>query len=103
MSFAWEGADRLSGGSGDLSESFALELSEPITQRVLQLDASTPIAGLQHAALFMWPEGDLTTTNVITAIMQVNFLHTALPSQCRAVCDSLFVALRLAREGTAAQ
>ena len=93
MSTAWEGADRLSGGTGDLSERFAQELSEPITQRVLQMDATAPITGMQHAALCMWPKGDLTTTNVITAIMQVNFLHMALPSNvelsatlCRKPC-----------------
>ena len=103
MSFAWEGADRLSGGSGDLSESFARELSEPITQRIVQLDKLAPLWPMQHAVPSLWPEGDLTTTNVITAIMQASFLHMALHSQCRAVCSSLWEALRLARNVMAAQ
>ena len=84
MSFAWEGADRLSGGSGHLSERFAQELSEPVTQRIVQEDDSSALGPMKHAALSLWPEGDLTTTNVITAIMQASALHTVLPSQGRA-------------------
>ena len=90
MSSAWEKADRLSGESGDLSERFAQELSAPVTQRILQPDEDAPILGYaEHAALSFWPEGDVVTTNVMTAIMQASSLHPmALPSQCRAACSA---------------
>ena len=103
MSFAWEGADRLSGGSGDLSEKFAQELSEPVTQRIMQEDGSSVLRPMKHAALSLWPEGDLTTTNIITAIMQASSQHMALPSQCVATCSSCWEALQLAWKSTAAQ
>ena len=103
MSFAWEGADRLSGGSGDLSEKFAQELSEPVTQRIMQEDGSSALGPMKHAALSLWPEGDLTTTNVITAIMQASSLHMALPSQCLATCSFYWEALQLAWKSTAAR
>ena len=103
MSFAWEGADRLSGGSGDLSERFAQELSEPVTQRIMQEDDSSALGPMKHAARSLWSEGDITTTNVITAIMQASSLHMALPSQCRAACRAHLEALQLAWKSTAAQ
>ena len=82
MFSAWSGADCLLRGSGDLSERFAQELSEPIPQRILQPDENGAIlGGTEHIALSFWPEGDLTTTNIITAIMQASSLHMALPSQ----------------------
>ena len=100
MLSAWEGADRLMGGTGDLSERIAQELSEPVTQRVLQPNEHGAILGsadhTEHAALSFWLEGDLTTTNVITAIMQASPLHMVLPSRCRAGCSAHWEALQLA-------
>ena len=79
MSLAWEGADRLMGGSGNLSERFAQELSEPITQRILPENDLATFGSMQHAELSSWPEGDLIATNVITAIMQASLLRMACP------------------------
>ena len=106
MSFAWEGADCLSGGTGHLSETLRRELSEPITQRILQVDDYTTkyaiLGDTQHAPLFFWPEGDLTTTNIIIAIMQASSPHMALPNQCRAARIAHWEAWHLAQKSMAA-
>ena len=106
MSFAWEGADRFSGGTGHLSETMTQELSEPVAQRILQVDDYTTkyaiLGDTQHAPLFFWPDGDLTTTNVITAIMQASSPHMALPNRCRAARIAHWEARQLAWKTLAA-
>lgn len=72
MATVWKTAAGEEGATKEFQERFQRELSEPIPQRILRLDFYIKRNPLNHAPLQFWPEADQhTTTNILTAIMQV--------------------------------
>ena len=72
MATAWKTAAGEEGATKEFQEKFQRELSEPITQRFLRAEFYIKRSPPSHAPLQFWPEANQhTTTNILTAIMQV--------------------------------